>query len=302
MAKELKLRRGTTAEHATFTGAEGEITVDTTKDTVVVHDGATAGGVPLAKEADIPTGALASLNEVNASTIADNSVGAAELNVPGNGTSGQFLSSDGDGSFSWADAGGGGLTGMQVFTSPGTWTNPGSVSTVKVTVFGGGGGAAGGDGGAVTGGTGGTSSFGAYVSATGGTGGRGGGVPIPASLQPGGAGSGGILNFNGETVWQGGSGAAGIGGSNYLSIGYVGRRLSPSIGTPDGYVAVKGGTWSPGAPYFPPAACPGADGGQAVDVIDVSAVPSVPVTVGAPGSKIVLTLPTTLIVVMVLQV
>jgi hypothetical protein len=50
MATALKLRRGTTSAHSTFTGAEGEITVDTTKDTVVVHDGSTAGGFPLAKE------------------------------------------------------------------------------------------------------------------------------------------------------------------------------------------------------------------------------------------------------------
>jgi len=50
MTTQLQLRRGTTAEHSAFTGAEGEITVDTTKDTVVVHDGAIAGGHPLAKE------------------------------------------------------------------------------------------------------------------------------------------------------------------------------------------------------------------------------------------------------------
>jgi len=50
MATTLKLRRGTTAQHSTFTGEEGEVTVDMTKDTVVVHDGATAGGFPLAKE------------------------------------------------------------------------------------------------------------------------------------------------------------------------------------------------------------------------------------------------------------
>ena len=50
MAKLLKLRRGTTSQHSSFTGAEGEVTVDTTKDTIVVHDGSTAGGVPLAKE------------------------------------------------------------------------------------------------------------------------------------------------------------------------------------------------------------------------------------------------------------
>ena len=50
MAKLLKLRRGTTAQHASFTGAEGEVTIDTNKDTAVVHDGSTQGGTPLAKE------------------------------------------------------------------------------------------------------------------------------------------------------------------------------------------------------------------------------------------------------------
>lgn len=53
MSTAVQLRRGTTAQHSTFTGAEGEITVDTTKDTAVVHDGATAGGFPLLKEAAI---------------------------------------------------------------------------------------------------------------------------------------------------------------------------------------------------------------------------------------------------------
>ena len=46
----IQQRRGTTAEHSTFTGLAGEITVDTTKKTIVVHDGSTAGGIPLAKE------------------------------------------------------------------------------------------------------------------------------------------------------------------------------------------------------------------------------------------------------------
>ena len=50
MAKLLKLRRGTTTQHGSFTGAEGEVTIDTTKDTAVVHDGSTQGGTPLAKE------------------------------------------------------------------------------------------------------------------------------------------------------------------------------------------------------------------------------------------------------------
>jgi hypothetical protein len=49
----MQLRRGTTSEHSTFTGLVGEVTIDTTKDTVVVHDGTTAGGIPLAKESAI---------------------------------------------------------------------------------------------------------------------------------------------------------------------------------------------------------------------------------------------------------
>jgi hypothetical protein len=49
MSTQVQRRRGTTAQHATFTGAVGEITVDTDKDVVVVHDGTTAGGHPSAK-------------------------------------------------------------------------------------------------------------------------------------------------------------------------------------------------------------------------------------------------------------
>jgi hypothetical protein len=53
MATQVQLRRGTTTEHASFTGAVGEVTVDITKDTLVVHDGATAGGFPLAKSSEL---------------------------------------------------------------------------------------------------------------------------------------------------------------------------------------------------------------------------------------------------------
>ena len=49
MPTQLQIRRGTSTEHNSFTGAAGELTVDTTKDTVVVHDGSTAGGFPLAR-------------------------------------------------------------------------------------------------------------------------------------------------------------------------------------------------------------------------------------------------------------
>jgi hypothetical protein len=47
MPKHVRLRRGTTAQHATFTGADGEVTFDTDKKCIVTHDGITAGGKPV---------------------------------------------------------------------------------------------------------------------------------------------------------------------------------------------------------------------------------------------------------------
>ena len=44
MTKQVQLRRGTTAEHAAFTGAVGELTIDTTRDIAIVHDGVKVGG------------------------------------------------------------------------------------------------------------------------------------------------------------------------------------------------------------------------------------------------------------------
>lgn len=46
----IQRRRGTTTAHKTFTGAVGEITIDTIKKAVVVHDGVTAGGTTMAVE------------------------------------------------------------------------------------------------------------------------------------------------------------------------------------------------------------------------------------------------------------
>ena len=44
MAIQIQLRQGTTTEHNTFTGAVGELTYDTQKKQIRVHDGSTAGG------------------------------------------------------------------------------------------------------------------------------------------------------------------------------------------------------------------------------------------------------------------
>ena len=53
---QVQLRRGTTAQHGLFTGAQGEVTVDTDKNTLVLHDGATAGGIELATVDVVATG------------------------------------------------------------------------------------------------------------------------------------------------------------------------------------------------------------------------------------------------------
>ena len=72
MAKLLKLRRGTTSQHSSFTGAEGEVTIDTSKDTAVVHDGSQAGGRPLARE---------DLNNVANNTVRDKVNAATDSNT-----------------------------------------------------------------------------------------------------------------------------------------------------------------------------------------------------------------------------
>jgi len=67
MSEAIKRRRGTTAEHASFTGLVGELTVDTSKKVVVVHDGETPGGFPLAREG-LPSRYLFGLDVANDTT------------------------------------------------------------------------------------------------------------------------------------------------------------------------------------------------------------------------------------------
>jgi len=76
---QVKLRRGTTAQHGSFTGAEGEVTVDTDKDTVVVHDGSTAGGHELRKKSDTIAGSEIDNDAVDTAQIAANAVTSTEI-------------------------------------------------------------------------------------------------------------------------------------------------------------------------------------------------------------------------------
>ncbi len=93
MAKIVQRRRGTTSEHSVFTGLEGEITVNTSLDTIVVHDGSTVGGF-----------ALARADGSNLSGISSGSIGISELDIT-DGTNGQVLSTNGAGTLSFIDVG-----------------------------------------------------------------------------------------------------------------------------------------------------------------------------------------------------
>ena len=74
MATQLQLRRGTNAQVTAFTGAEGEVSVNTTNDSLHVHDGSTAGGFELARAdlnnvSDTDLNAALTGNTVSALTV-----------------------------------------------------------------------------------------------------------------------------------------------------------------------------------------------------------------------------------------
>ena len=110
MAKLLKLRGGTTSQHGSFTGADREVTVDTDKETLVVHDGSTAGGHSLMRS-DIMQENL----DVNGNSIVSSSNGNIAITPNGSGkvvldglsyptsdgTNGQVITTNGSGTLSF---------------------------------------------------------------------------------------------------------------------------------------------------------------------------------------------------------
>lgn len=71
MTRIVQHRRGTSSSLATILGAPGELFVDTSLVTVVVHDGITTGGVTLARNADVQT--LSSTTATNLATVSSTS-------------------------------------------------------------------------------------------------------------------------------------------------------------------------------------------------------------------------------------
>lgn len=217
MAKQLQLRRGTTAEHASFTGAVGEVTIDADKDTAVVHDAYQAGGFPLLREDlnNLATGA------VTAGKLATNS-----------GTYGQTLQVNNAGTA--MEMGESGLIGCQVFTTSGTYTKTAGTTHIRVQCQAGG---AGGSGYAEGGGAGGYSEkiidARAITSVTVTIGGGGGGVAYSGQGSAGGASSFGshlsAAGGNGANTWQTHSGGRpGLGsGGDFNQYGGGGAGHSP---------------------------------------------------------------------------
>ncbi len=86
MAKMFRPRRGTTAKNAACVGGVGELTVDTEKGTVRVHDGSTAGGTELARTKDLSAYAKTTDIPAALTSVIGNDKGSLELK-PASGAS-----------------------------------------------------------------------------------------------------------------------------------------------------------------------------------------------------------------------
>jgi hypothetical protein len=106
MATQVQFRRGTTGQTQTFIGALGEITVDTSISTAVIHDGATAGGFSLLKSDGsnssliTGTGANPSLSFVGDSNTGLFSGGADQIGLATAGNARLTIDSSGVATFS----------------------------------------------------------------------------------------------------------------------------------------------------------------------------------------------------------
>lgn len=83
MSVQVKRRRDTAANLASFTGAQAEILVDTTNNRVQVHDGVTAGGWPAAKLSEVLTNTRASVADAAYAALAtDRTIAFTSLTAP----------------------------------------------------------------------------------------------------------------------------------------------------------------------------------------------------------------------------
>lgn len=81
MSKTVQLKRGNAAQNSTYTGAQGEVTVNTTSYTLIVHDGVTAGGyaLPNYSNANVTAYLTTSTGNINAGKITANSISVTSV-------------------------------------------------------------------------------------------------------------------------------------------------------------------------------------------------------------------------------
>ena len=130
-AYAIQFRRGTTLEHSAFTGEVGEVTVDTDKNTLIVHDGTTPGGHQIALYSDIsgaPSSGSSSTPGGASTTVSDTAPTS-----PSNGdfwynssTLGLFIYYNDGNSSQWVQVSGGVSTGETVISSDTAPSSPDS--------------------------------------------------------------------------------------------------------------------------------------------------------------------------------
>jgi hypothetical protein len=80
MTKQVQRRRGTATQHTSFTGADGEISVNTTNKSIHVHDGVTTSGFEAARiDLTNVTGATVA-GKVTGSTLSSLTITSADIN------------------------------------------------------------------------------------------------------------------------------------------------------------------------------------------------------------------------------
>lgn len=88
--KRVRLRKGTELEHQSFAGVLAEVTVDTDKKTLRVHDGSTPGGLEISKARYDVVGAATTLRS-NVKYFADTTTSAFSVTLPSIKTTGDFI-------------------------------------------------------------------------------------------------------------------------------------------------------------------------------------------------------------------
>ena len=77
MPTQVQFRRGTTAQNNSFTGAAGELSVNTSNSTIRVHDGSTVGGSELATVASTSNATNLTTGTLNSARLPTSGVAAA---------------------------------------------------------------------------------------------------------------------------------------------------------------------------------------------------------------------------------